>query len=179
MKGLFLSHLGRSAEAHSFVKLGLRYDLTSHICWHVYGLLHRSEKNYEEAIKCYHHALKYDKENINIIRDYSLLLVQMRNYEQYVTIRNQLLSIKPNNKMYWIGLAVAYHLNKDYTMALQILDAFHGSQEQIEDKFENSELLLYRNFILEEKGDFVEALNHLKTIEPEVRDRTTFQESKG
>lgn len=29
--------------------------------WHVYGLLYRSDKNYEEAMKCYRHALKYDK----------------------------------------------------------------------------------------------------------------------
>ena len=29
--------------------------------WHVYGLLYRSDKNYEEAMKCYRYALKYDK----------------------------------------------------------------------------------------------------------------------
>lgn len=179
MKGLFLSHLNRSAEAHVFIKQGLRLDLTSHICWHVYGLLHRAEKNYEEAIKCYHHALKYDKDNINIIRDYSLLLVQMRNYEQYVAIRHQLLKIKPNFKMYWIGLAVAYHLNNDFVMALKILDTFQSSQEKTADNYENSELLLYRNMILEESGDYKAALDHLRAIENDVKDRITFQEAKG
>ena len=29
--------------------------------WHVYGLLYRSDKNYEEAVKCYRYALKFDK----------------------------------------------------------------------------------------------------------------------
>ena len=29
--------------------------------WHVYGLLQRSDKKYDEAIKCYRNALKWDK----------------------------------------------------------------------------------------------------------------------
>lgn len=171
--------LCRSTEAHAFVKQGLRLDLTSHICWHVYGLLHRAEKNYEEAIKCYHHALKYDQDNLNIIRDYSLLLVQMRNFEQYVNIRHQLLKIKPNNKMYWLGLAVAYHLNQQPKMALKIIDAFQSSQERIDDAYENSELLMYRNMILEDSHEYQEALDHLRAIEEQVLDRVTFQECKG
>src|ERR1700734_2037476 len=36
MKSLILNHLGpsRKAEAYELAKKGLRYDLTSHICWH-------------------------------------------------------------------------------------------------------------------------------------------------
>ena len=87
MKGLFCSHLDRREEAHDFIKKGLKNDLKSHICWHVYGLLHRSEKNYEQAIKCYAQALKFDKENLQIIRDYSLLQMQMRNYEAFNVLK--------------------------------------------------------------------------------------------
>lgn len=29
--------------------------------WHVYGLLQRSDRKYDEAIKCYRNALKWDK----------------------------------------------------------------------------------------------------------------------
>ena len=29
--------------------------------WHVFGLLYRSDRNYEEAIKCYRNALRIDK----------------------------------------------------------------------------------------------------------------------
>ena len=36
---------------HPAVKKGLRNDMTSHVCWHVYGLLYRSDKNYTQAIK--------------------------------------------------------------------------------------------------------------------------------
>ena len=61
MKGLTLSCLGKRDEAYELVKLGLRNDISSHVCWHVYGLLYRSDKNYVEAIKCYRRALNIDK----------------------------------------------------------------------------------------------------------------------
>jgi len=44
MKGLTLNFLGRKDEAYEHVRRGLRNDLTSHVCWHVYGLLQRSDK---------------------------------------------------------------------------------------------------------------------------------------
>jgi tetratricopeptide (TPR) repeat protein len=56
------------------------------VCWHVFGLLQRSDKKYDEAIKCYRNALKWDPENIQILRDLSLLQVQMRDLEGYKVI---------------------------------------------------------------------------------------------
>lgn len=83
MKGLTLNCLGRKEEAYEHVRRGLRNDLKSHVCWHVYGLLQRSDKKYDEAIKCYRNALKWEKDNIQILRDLSLLQVQMRDLEGY------------------------------------------------------------------------------------------------
>lgn len=83
MKGLTLNCLGRKEEAYEYVRRGLRNDLKSHVCWHVYGLLQRSDKKYDEAIKCYRNALKWEKDNIQILRDLSLLQVQMRDLEGY------------------------------------------------------------------------------------------------
>ena len=51
MKGLVLSQLKRGLEAHALVKRGLAANMNSHVCWHVYGLLHRSEGAYDQAIK--------------------------------------------------------------------------------------------------------------------------------
>lgn len=63
MKGLIINSIGgRKAEAHELAKLALRYDIKSHICWHVFGIIHRSENNYAEAIKCYKNALRIDPE---------------------------------------------------------------------------------------------------------------------
>lgn len=83
MKGLTLNCLGRKEEAYDHVRRGLLNDLQSHVCWHVYGLLQRSDKKYDEAIKCYRNALKWDKDNIQILRDLSLLQIQMRDLEGY------------------------------------------------------------------------------------------------
>jgi peptide alpha-N-acetyltransferase len=61
MKGLVLTHMGRREEGVDLVRKGVQLDLSSHICWHVYGLIHKGEKNYKEALKCYTQALRYDK----------------------------------------------------------------------------------------------------------------------
>ena len=55
----------------------LQNDLKSHVCWHVYGLLYRSDREYREAIKCYRNALRIDPDNIEILRDLSLLQVEV------------------------------------------------------------------------------------------------------
>lgn len=49
----------------------------------MYGLLQRADKKYDEAIKCYRNALKLDKDNLQILRDLSLLQIQMRDLEGY------------------------------------------------------------------------------------------------
>jgi peptide alpha-N-acetyltransferase len=38
-------------------------------------LLHRSDNNYTEAIKCYLNALRLDKDNAQILRDLAMLQV--------------------------------------------------------------------------------------------------------
>ena len=83
MKGLVLNSIGKKEEASEFVKRGLKNDLRSHVCWHVYGLVHRTNKMYDEAVKCYRNALKWDKENIQIYRDLSIVQLQMREIEGF------------------------------------------------------------------------------------------------
>ena len=52
MKGLILNCQERKSEAYELVRRGVKQDIKSHVCWHVYGLLHRSEREYNQAIKC-------------------------------------------------------------------------------------------------------------------------------
>jgi len=56
----------------------MQNDIKSHVCWHVLGLLYRSDREYREAIKCYRNALRIDPDNLEILRDLSLLQVIMR-----------------------------------------------------------------------------------------------------
>ncbi|KAF9157580.1 hypothetical protein DFQ27_000908 [Actinomortierella ambigua] len=181
MKGLFYSHLDKKEEAYEFVKKGLRYDLKSHICWHVFGLLYRADKNYEEALKCYTQALRIDKDNMQILRDYSLLQMQLRNYEAYIETRHQLLELRPQNRMYWIGLAVAYHMMGKNDLAVKVLSAYEDSLKDIPTKpdYEHSEMLLYHNSILGEAGDMQVALDHLDSIDKHVCDRRAVREKRA
>ena len=50
MKGLTLNCLGRKEEAYELVRKGLRNDLKSHVCWHVYGLLQVSYQHFSLAL---------------------------------------------------------------------------------------------------------------------------------
>ncbi|XP_052228174.1 N-alpha-acetyltransferase 15, NatA auxiliary subunit-like isoform X2 [Dreissena polymorpha] len=179
MKGLTLNCLGKKDEAYEYVKRGLRNDLQSHVCWHVYGLLQRSDRKYDEAIKCYRNALKWDKDNLQILRDLSLLQVQMRDMEGYKETRYQLLVLRPGQRASWIGYAMSFHLLKEYDMALKIIDSFANTQTPKQMDYEHSELLLYQNTVLREAGKPEEALQHLSKYEGQIVDKLALQEIRG
>ncbi|XP_002740751.1 N-alpha-acetyltransferase 15, NatA auxiliary subunit [Saccoglossus kowalevskii] len=179
MKGLTMNCMGRKEEAYDYVRRGLRNDLQSHVCWHVYGLLQRSDRKYDEAIKCYRNALKWDKDNIQILRDLSLLQIQMRDLEGYRETRFQLLQLRPAQRVSWIGYAMSHHLSKEYDMALRVLEEFRKTQTPKPYDYEHSELLLYQNEVMRESGMFNEALNHLETYERQICDKLAANEIKG
>ncbi|XP_075419134.1 N-alpha-acetyltransferase 16, NatA auxiliary subunit isoform X2 [Tenrec ecaudatus] len=181
MKGLTLNCLGRKEEAYEFVRKGLRSDVKSHVCWHVYGLLQRSDKKYDEAIKCYRNALKLDKDNLQILRDLSLLQIQMRDLEGYRETRYQLLQLRPTQRASWIGYAIAYHLLKDYDMALKLLEEFRQTQQVPPNKidYEYSELILYQNQVMREADLFQESLEHIEAYGKQICDKLLVDEIKG
>ncbi|XP_069496625.1 N-alpha-acetyltransferase 16, NatA auxiliary subunit isoform X2 [Ambystoma mexicanum] len=181
MKGLTLNCLGKKEEAYEFVRKGLRNDVKSHVCWHVYGLLQRSDKKYDEAIKCYRNALKLDKDNLQILRDLSLLQIQMRDLEGYRETRYQLLQLRPTQRASWIGYAIAYHLLHDYDMALKLLEEFRKTQQVPPSKidYEYSELILYQNQVMREADLFQESLDHIEAFEKQIGDKLVVEEIKG
>ncbi|KAI8647238.1 NMDA receptor-regulated protein 1-domain-containing protein [Parasitella parasitica] len=183
MKGLFLNNLEKKEEGYEYVKKGLLKDLTSHICWHVYGLLYRADKNYEEAAKCYANALKFNKNDLNILRDYAILQTQMRNYNALVDTRTKLLEANPQIPSYWLGLAVAYQLVDKPQNGIKVLNSQADSNIYVSIRdiidFEKSELLMYHNMLLEETGEFQSALDHLDEIEPNVTDKRAWKEKNA
>ena len=122
MKGLILNCMERKAEAYELVRKGVKLDIKSHVCWHVYGLLYRSDREYTQAIKCYRGALRHDKDNIQILRDLSMLQVQMRDLKGFVETRQQVLTLKPTNRNNWFSFAVAQHLRGRHVAAKNIVD---------------------------------------------------------
>eukprot|EP01104_Vermistella_antarctica_P016821 TRINITY_DN5822_c0_g1_i1.p1 TRINITY_DN5822_c0_g1~~TRINITY_DN5822_c0_g1_i1.p1 ORF type:complete len:958 (-),score=309.01 TRINITY_DN5822_c0_g1_i1:36-2831(-) len=183
MKGLVFNNLDKKEEAYDLVRRGLRHGLTSHVCWHVYGLLYRSDLNYDQACKCYLNALKHDPANTNILRDLSHLQVQLREYEGFVESRRKLLQLKPTPRIMWIGLVLAYHLNSNYTSALHIMGTYQKSVDFAKEGERNpvdvSEMLMYHNRLLEEKGDLRGALAHLTEHDQYIKDRPQLREKRA
>ncbi|KAI0064906.1 N-terminal acetyltransferase A auxiliary subunit [Artomyces pyxidatus] len=162
MKGLILTHMGKRDEGRELVKKGVRLDLTSHIVWHVFGLIQKGEKNYEEALKSYTQALRFDKENMNILRDAAHLQTQLRLYDGLVETRHLLLKLRPNLRQNWIGLAIAYHLNGNLTEVKRVLEQYERTLKNVPDyDVEQSELMLYHVRVLEDLGELSEALSLL------------------
>ncbi|KAL7023110.1 hypothetical protein ACKWTF_012493 [Chironomus riparius] len=179
MKGLTLNCLGRKDEAYDHVRRGLRNDLRSHVCWHVYGLLQRSDKRYDEAIKCYRNALKWEKDNIQILRDLSLLQIQMGDLEGYRETRHQLFKLRPSQHASWIGFAMSYHLLNDFDTAYEIMETFRTSQTVESYDYKHSEFLLYQNQVIQESGNLEKALIHLEEHQGQILDKVVVQEIVG
>lgn len=180
MKGLILNCVDRKAEAYELVRKGVKMDIKSHVCWHVYGLLYRSDREYLQAIKCYRGALRHDPDNMQILRDLSMLQVQMRDLEGFVQTRQHLLTLKPTNKNNWFTFAVAAHLMNRYDKAVNIVKAHEDTLEGTpENDYEHSEMLLYKNMLLEEDGQLQEALDHLESCEKDIVDRLFWLEKRA
>eukprot|EP00913_Durusdinium_trenchii_P011646 g10937.t1 len=200
MKGLTLSYLDRKEEAYELVRKGVKCDLKSHVCWHVFGLLYRQDRDYHEAVKCYRQALRFDPENIQILRDLSLLQIHRRDVTGFAETRRKLLQVKPSNRINWVGYAIAEHLCKSYEFAWTLYrqnQLFQKSkeaqqlghceeQDQVSD-YENSELHLYKASIMEEAGKFEdrEAEKHiamdecLRANEAQIVDKIGLLETRG
>jgi len=180
MKGLARNSLNQKEEAYRLVKKGVRNDVDSHVCWHVYGLLYRSDRYYIEALKCYKNALLRDKDNQQILRDLSLLQIHLRDHEGYVETRRHILMAKPTQKANWLAFAVATHAMGNHQEALRILDEYDTTMEAPEKPdYEYSELVLYKNSVMEDKGDYQAALDHLKNNEKNIKDKLYMLEKRA
>lgn len=165
MKALIMNSQGKTDEAFALAKVALQCDMKSHVCWHVYGLLYRAVKNFEEAIKAYKFALRLEPESPQIARDLALLQVQMRDYQGYLASRQTMLGAKSHIRQNWTALAVALHLNGQLAEAEGVLTTYEETLKNPPSKtdFENSEAVMYKNSLIAEQGDIKRALEHLES----------------
>lgn len=174
MKGIIVSNLGRKEEAYELVKAGVRNDVRSHVCWHVYGLLYRADTNYKEASKCYLNALRIDPGNQNILRDLSWLQIQMRDKDGFAVTRRRILETRPSLRASWIAYAVAQYLLGERRTAAEVLSKYSESISPSEraEGYEESELLLFQCDCIEQPAD---ALQHLDRFRDDIVDKLTWQ----
>ncbi|KAF2862846.1 N-terminal acetyltransferase A, auxiliary subunit [Piedraia hortae CBS 480.64] len=181
MKALILMNQGFTTEAFDLCKLALKNSMKSHVCWHVYGLLYRQQKNYDEAIKAYRFALKLDPDSAQILRDLALMQIQTRDYKGYVTSRRTMLQARPQLRLNWTALAVGLHLDGDLKAAEDVLTRYEESSKIAPSRgdVEHHEAVLYKNIIIAEQGDLERALQHLESVYKTVLDRTAVMEMKA
>ncbi|KAL2828882.1 NMDA receptor-regulated protein 1-domain-containing protein [Aspergillus cavernicola] len=181
MKALIMSNQGQQEEAFVLAKEALKNDMKSHICWHVYGLLYRAEKNYEEAIKAYRFALRIEPDSQPIQRDLALLQMQMRDYQGYIQSRSAMLQARPAFRQNWTALAIAHHLSGDLEEAEKVLTTYEETLKTpptVSD-MEHSEATLYKNMIIAESGNLEKALEHLESIGYRILDVLAVMEMKA
>ncbi len=178
MKALILNSQGKTEEAFALAKVALQCDMKSHVCWHVYGLLYRAAKNFEEAIKAYKFALKLEPESQQIQKDLALLQIQMRDYQGYIVSRRAMLQQRSGLRASWTALAVAHHLAGDLVEAERVMTAYEDTLKNPPSRtdIENSEALLYKNSLIAEQGDIQRAYDHLKTVAKWNLDRVAVSE---
>lgn len=164
MKALIMNSQGKTEEAFALAKVALQCDMKSHVCWHVYGLLYRAVKNFEEAIKAYKFALRLEPDSQQIQRDLALLQVQMRDYAGYIVSRKAMMQARPNVRNTWTALAVAHHLSGDLVEAEKVMTTYEDTLKSPPAKtdFENAEAVMYKNSLIAEQGDIERALEHLE-----------------
>lgn len=181
MKALIMNSQGKTDEAFALAKVALQCDMKSHVCWHVYGLLYRAVKNFEEAIKAYKFALRLEPDSQQIQRDLALLQVQMRDYEGYIVSRRTMLQTRSGVRQSWTALAVAHHLNGDLVEAERVLTAYEDTLKNVPSRtdFENSEAVMYKNSLIAEQGDISRALEHLESAGKYNLDRLALMELRA
>ena len=144
-------------------------------------LLYRSDRVYAEAAKCYLNALRVDPDNSQILTDLALLQVQLRDIQGFTSTRARMLSLKPGPRANWVALAVAHHLGGRLGLAASVLDQYVqlSGEPGLGDRYEHSEVLLYRAELLEEEGQPAWALAHLEACEKSVVDKAALLECRG
>lgn len=180
MRGLTLSYMKEKEQGMALVKEGLKNNIKSQVCWHVLGILHRQDNNYEEAIKAFTMALRWDPENQQILKDLAQLQIQVRQLDGYEQTRYKLLMSKSGNRNNWLAYALAIQLNGKPAKAAGIIDTFYKAQGEVKTvTYEDSELRLYRNALIAEQGDVQKALADLETQSPMIVDRLYWRERKA
>lgn len=182
LKGCANYQLGHKADAEPYIVKALNKGSSNYLVNHLAGIYYRNVENYTEAAKWYKAAMDNGSQNTPILRDLALLQTQIRDYKNLRDSRQKFLESQPGYRANWTAVAVAHHLNNDYDAAVRTLSKIEGiikEHLQEQDRYEQSECVLYKNQIIAESGNFARALEELEADSDEIRDRTSFLEYKA
>lgn len=182
IKGCCNFQLGHKSDAEPYIVKATAKDSNNYLVDHLAGIYYRSVDNYQEAAKWFKAAVDNGLPNTLLLRDLSLLQSQVRDYKNLRDSRQAFLDSQPGYRANWTAVAVAHHLNKDYDASVNTLAKIEDiikEHLQEQDRYEQSECVLYKNSIIAEAGNYARALEDLEKDVSEIRDMTSFMEYKA
>eukprot|EP00347_Sterkiella_histriomuscorum_P017135 403350531 len=166
IKALNLLIQKREKEAFELVNHHLFKNLSSLLLWKTLGLLHKNQRNYEEARKCFMNAKKYQKQGeektkYKVDEELSNNYLLMKNYEAYTDLRRVLLQESSMNIANWLCLAMGLYLQGKKLEALEVCQSFEKSLSSTKKKlttYQKNSLTMLEVRILEELGQYQKAI---------------------
>lgn len=188
-------------EAYECAKEAIKQNMRNPMSWHCLGTLYKGDFDYNEAIKCFKTALKFDKEDLVVLRDLATCFIQIRNHQGFRDIRNEIKRIRPDIRTNWIASALGNHfcgyINSTINCLISI-DQFGSSDNgsilsknyvlnennygvlfSFLEPFQRSELLLYFLRVLLDGKKYQQAYNFLKSNKEFILDKTDYYTIMG
>ncbi|WWC71667.1 uncharacterized protein I206_105625 [Kwoniella pini CBS 10737] len=160
---LTISAVPKKEEAEAMARLAIKKDITSHITWHVLGILAKSRKDWDEASRAFAMARKQDPDNIPLIRDSIALLTHTRQYGPALAARHHYLLLRPQIRASWFALIIAHQLNGDLEEAIAVYNDYQTTlKEEGATPPEKAQILLHILRIYIEAGKDEEGLEKLR-----------------
>jgi peptide alpha-N-acetyltransferase len=116
----------KAEEAEAMARVAIKKDMTSHITWHVLGILAKTRKDWDEATKAFAMARRQDPDNIPVLRDAFALATHTRNYESAAEARHHFLCLRPQIRSSWLGLMIAHDLAGDFDEGIKVFESYEG-----------------------------------------------------
>lgn len=151
-------------------RLAVKKDITSHITWHVLGIMAKTRRDWGEASKAFAMARKQDPDNIPVLRDAIALSTHTRQYQQALEARHHYLLLRPQIRSSWLGLMVSHELAGDLEEAVRVYDGLQSMvQKDGASGPERAQTLLHVIDICMRAGKYEDALERLeKGLKEEV-----------
>ncbi|GAM19880.1 hypothetical protein SAMD00019534_030550 [Acytostelium subglobosum LB1] len=200
VKALILAHVGQKSQAyelaHQLIDQSRDNVASCSVAWHTLGRLRHQDRQYKEALECYHKT-NYSKvilkdmlksytlaRDLNGAKDTYISLLSPSLEDESTTKKKKvkngktLKTEKTKNNKYWIGLMMCYHLMGKNEQALLILDLLESSLQDGEDgnnttskKMEHSEIKLYRCQLLEDSKQYDQVLDILTNDQDRILEK--------
>eukprot|EP01129_Flabellula_baltica_P001661 TRINITY_DN11604_c0_g1_i1.p1 TRINITY_DN11604_c0_g1~~TRINITY_DN11604_c0_g1_i1.p1 ORF type:complete len:671 (-),score=117.15 TRINITY_DN11604_c0_g1_i1:11-2023(-) len=172
---------GRARECYDDARLSIRYDTCNFLGWHVLGVLFRSQHRHYEATKAFRMAFDINSENSLVRTDLAHSMLMIGDFVGYSKVVKAILDHDPSVPSAWMSMAIAYLLEENYSSAINTIDTFYHAKypNDTGNLYDISQILLFKNFLLEKQGDIEGAVQHLIENYEKIADKQTWNEKLG